>query len=152
DRSLVSLPARARHGKAPRSLWFLGSREVVMKRNKQRYLVSGVAALVVATSAIGGYAWYQKPAPAAAGPSVEVKRGSLTETAAASGKIEPHVQVEVKSRVSGQVTEVLVQDGDHVEAGQLLVKLDPTDAQRALASAKVARDRVKADLAASQAS
>jgi HlyD family secretion protein len=123
-----------------------------MKKSSKRYLVSGAAALAIAASAAGGYAWYQKPASAPAGPTVEIRRGSLTETAAASGKIEPEIQVEVKSRGSGQVIEVLVKEGDQVEAGQLLVKLDPTDAERALASAIVTRERVKADLAAAQAS
>ncbi|XXX72283.1 efflux RND transporter periplasmic adaptor subunit [Sorangium sp. So ce134] len=123
-----------------------------MNRNKKRYLMSGVAAAAIATFAIGGYAWYQTPSKAPAGPTVEIRRGSLTETAAASGKIEPDVQVEVKSRAAGQVIEVLVEEGDQVEAGQLLVKLDPTDAERDLAEARVARDRVKADLAAAQAS
>ncbi|KYF48092.1 hemolysin D [Sorangium cellulosum] len=123
-----------------------------MNRNKKRYLMSGVAAAAIATFAIGGYAWYQTPSKAPAGPTVEIRKGSLTETAAASGKIEPDVQVEVKSRAAGQVIEVLVKEGDSVEAGQLLVKLDPTDAERDLSSARVARDRVKADLAAAQAS
>ncbi|WP_437949356.1 efflux RND transporter periplasmic adaptor subunit [Sorangium sp. So ce296] len=123
-----------------------------MNRNKKRYLMSGVAAAAIATFAIGGYAWYQTPSKAPAGPTVEIRRGSLTETAAASGKIEPDVQVEVKSRAAGQVIEVLVKEGDQVEAGQLLVKLDPKDAERDLAAARVARDRVKADLAAAQAS
>lgn len=124
----------------------------MMKKSKKRVLVSGAVALAIAGSAAGGYAWYQKPSTAPAGPTVEVRRGSLTETAAASGKIEPDVQVEVKSRASGEVIEVLVKEGDQVEAGQLLVRLDPTDAERDLAEARVARDRVKAELAASQAS
>ena len=53
------------------------------KKNK-RYLVSAFTALAVVTSAVAGYAWYQKPAATAAAPAVEVHRGSLTETAAAS--------------------------------------------------------------------
>jgi len=123
-----------------------------MNKSKKRKLLSTLAALGVATSALGGYAWYQKPASADAGPTVQVHRGNLTEAAAASGKIEPDVQVEVKSRASGQVVEVLVKEGDHVETGQLLVRLDPTDAERTLASARVARDRLRADVAAAQAS
>ncbi|AUX24009.1 hemolysin D [Sorangium cellulosum] len=123
-----------------------------MNRNRKRQVMAAVAAAIVATFAIGGYAWYREPSKAPAGPTVEIRRGSLTETAAASGKIEPDVQVEVKSRASGQVIEVLVQEGDTVEAGQLLVRLDPTDAERALAEARVTRDRVRADLAAAQAS
>lgn len=120
-------------------------------KKKTRYLVSGLSALLIAGGAVGGYAWQQtaKAAPAAAG--MEVRRGNLVETASASGKIEPEVQVEVKSRVSGQVIEVLVKEGDQVQAGQLLVRLDPVDAQRQLEAAKVARSRARADVEAAQA-
>lgn len=123
-----------------------------MKRNIKRAVLAGLSAAVLATSAIGGYAWLKKPAAAPIGTVVEVTRGSLTETAAASGKIEPDVQVEVKSRASGEVIEVLVKEGDRVEAGQLLVRLDPTDAERDLAEARVARDRARAELTAAHAS
>jgi HlyD family secretion protein len=121
-------------------------------KKKTRYLVSGLSALLIAGGVVGGYAWQQtaKAAPAAAG--MEVRRGSLVETASASGKIEPEVQVEVKSRVSGQVIEVLVKEGDHVEAGQLLVRLDPVDAQRQLEAARVQKSRALADVQAAQAS
>jgi HlyD family secretion protein len=119
---------------------------------KKRALLSSAGALLIATAAAGGYAWQQNDRPRAAGPTVTAHRGTLVETAAASGKIEPDVQVEVKSRGSGQVIEVLVKEGDQVQAGQLLVKLDPTDATRQLASAKVARNRALADVQAARAS
>jgi HlyD family secretion protein len=121
-------------------------------KKKTRYVVSGLSALLIAGGALGGYAWQQtaKAAPPLAGMTVH--RGSLVETASASGKIEPEVQVEVKSRVSGQVIEVLVKEGDQVAAGQLLVRLDPVDAQRQLEAAKVAKSRAVADVQAAQAS
>lgn len=121
-------------------------------KKKPRYLVSAAAALVIASGAAGGYAWQRtaKAEPSARG--MEVRKGDLVETASASGKIEPDVQVEVKSRVAGQVIEVLVNEGDRVEAGQLLVRLDPVDAERQLASAKVAKSRALADVQAAKAS
>jgi len=122
-------------------------------KNRTRTLVSGATALLLALGvAGGGYAWQQtaKAAPPAQG--MEVHKGSLVETASASGKIEPVVQVDVKSRVSGQVIEVLVKEGDQVETGQLLVRLDPVDAQRALAAARVAKNRAAADVQAAKAS
>jgi HlyD family secretion protein len=125
-----------------------------MKTNKKsRIILSSAIALLIATGLLGGgYAWQEtaKAAPPAAG--MQVHRGNLVETASASGKIEPVVQVEVKSRASGQVIDVLVKEGDHVQAGQLLVRLDPTDAQRQLAAAKVARNRALADVQSAKAS
>src|SRR5690606_13831448 len=107
--------------------------------------------LVIASGAAGGYAWQRTAQADSVGvQGMEVRRGSLVETASASGKIEPDVQVEVKSRVAGQVIEVLVKEGDTVEAGQLLVRLDPVDAERQLASAKVAKSRALADVQAAK--
>jgi len=121
-------------------------------KTKKRYLLSAAGALFLASAGAGGYAWQKDAGAQTLGPSAQAQRGTLRETAAASGKIEPDVQVEVKSRGSGQVIEVLVKEGDQVQAGQLLVKLDPTDAKRQLASAQVARNRAQADVDAARAS
>jgi HlyD family secretion protein len=114
-------------------------------------IIAAVAAL--AALAGGGYAWFamgsEAPPPAR---GATVSRGDLVETAAASGTIEPHVQVEVKSRASGEVIELLVAEGDTVAAGDLLVRLDPADAARALRSAEVAARRASADVAQARAS
>ncbi len=118
----------------------------------KKYVLSSAGALLVATAAALGFAWQKGDGNAPLAPTVNVQRGNLIETAAASGKIEPDVQVEVKSRVAGQVIEVLVKEGDTVQAGQLLVKLDPVDAQRQLSSARVARSRTLADVQAAKAS
>jgi RND family efflux transporter MFP subunit len=128
------------------------SRAGAPTRAKSRYLVSAAVALVIASGAAGGYAWQQTATAAPAARGMEVRKGSLVETASASGKIEPAVQVEVKSRVAGQVIEVLVKEGDTALAGQLLVRLDPVDAQRQLASAKVAKNRALADVQGAKAS
>ncbi len=111
---------------------------------------------VVALAVLGatGFAAYRYLQPAAAPPAatVAVTRGELVETASASGTIEPHVQVEVKSRASGEVTKLMVQEGDEVKEGQLLIQLDPTDAKRAVKNARAAERRVRAQLAESVAS
>lgn len=118
----------------------------------KKYVLSSAGALLVATAAVGGYAWQNGDSKDPRAPTVNVQRGNLIETASASGKIEPDVQVEVKSRVAGQVIEVLVKEGDSVQAGQLLVKLDPVDALRQLSSTRVAKSRAQADVQAAKAS
>jgi HlyD family secretion protein len=118
----------------------------------KKYVLSSAGALLVVTAAVGGYAWQSGDSKDPRAPTVNVQRGNLIETAAASGKIEPDVQVEVKSRVAGQVIEVLVKEGDAVQAGQLLVKLDPVDALRQLSSTRVAKSRAQADVQAAKAS
>jgi HlyD family secretion protein len=84
--------------------------------------------------------------------AVAVRRGDLVEVASATGTVEPDVQVEVKSRASGEVVDVLVEEGDQVDAGQLLVKLDPIDTERDVRVAQIALDKAQADLAQARAS
>ncbi len=59
-------------------------------------------------------------------PKIElVKRGNFQMTIRATGNLEPLLDVEVKSNVEGEVIELLVDDGDPVNEGDVLVRLDP---------------------------
>lgn len=84
--------------------------------------------------------------------TVRVTRGDLVETASASGTIAPDRQVEVRSRTSGEVLEVLVEEGDRVEEGTLLLRLDTTDPERALRDAEATVRRLRAEVSAARAS
>ncbi|WP_316746086.1 efflux RND transporter periplasmic adaptor subunit [Pedobacter gandavensis] len=50
---------------------------------------------------------------------------TVTETVTASGKVQPETEVKLSSEVSGEVTELLVKEGDVVKKGQLLIKVRP---------------------------
>ncbi len=59
-------------------------------------------------------------------PKIEVvKRGDFKMTIRATGNLEPLLDVEVKSNVEGEVVRLLVDDGDSVQEGDILVELDP---------------------------
>ncbi len=47
-----------------------------------------------------------------------------------SGKIAPWFEVKIKSRVSGEIKEVYVQEGEPVTKGQLLMEIEDTDLRR----------------------
>ncbi|MFA4866838.1 MAG: efflux RND transporter periplasmic adaptor subunit [Pedobacter sp.] len=55
----------------------------------------------------------------------KVANRKVIETVTASGKIQPETEVKLSSEVSGEVTELLVKEGDIVKKGQLLVKVRP---------------------------
>ena len=65
-------------------------------------------------------------------------------TIRATGNLEPLLDVEVKSNVEGEVVELLVNDSDYVEKGDILVRLDPE-------IYKEEQKQAKADVNAAQA-
>ena len=82
-------------------------------------ILMGAAAWVVLSRSKNG----EDPALA---PKIEiVKRGNFRMTIRATGNLEPLLDVEVKSNVEGEVIELLVDDGDSVKEGDILVRLDP---------------------------
>ena len=70
------------------------------------------------------------------------------------GELEPQAEVEVMSRISGRLQQVLVDRGEAVEAGQLLAVVDDVDLQqqihRAEAAIAVARAGVSREQATSR--
>jgi macrolide-specific efflux system membrane fusion protein len=77
---------------------------------------------------------------------VTATRGDLEISVMELGKIEPLEKVAIKSKVAGQVEKVLVDEGDKVKKGQLLLYLDPNDFNRAVTRAKHDVEREQAGL------
>ena len=101
-----------------------------LQRNK--YLVL-VAALVLAGS-YGGYKYYQSTQIAAQTVKTgRVTRGDLTETVSATGSLTALDNVDISSKITGRIVEVLVKENQHVNAGDVLVRLDDTALKATLA-------------------
>jgi len=77
----------------------------------------------------------KKEQPPSLYEAVPVTRRDLTVSAAASGAIEPVLTVDVKSKASGEIIEMLVETGDDVRQGQLLATIDPRVPRNNLAQA-----------------
>ena len=65
-----------------------------------------------------------------------VARGDLARCVVATGKIQPLAKVEVKSKASGIVKQLMVHYGDQVEQGQILAELDKEELQARVREAK----------------
>lgn len=74
----------------------------------------------------------------------------VIETVTASGKIQPETEVKLSSEVSGEVTELLVKEGDVVKKGQLLCKVRPDILQSGYERAVASYNSQKSSVAASQ--
>lgn len=90
--------------------------------------------------------------------TVEVTRGDLIDKALAVGRIEPDIEVEVKSKVSGVVRRQFAEEGTYVRAGAPLLDIrpDPTplelvEARRQIELREIELDQLAADLTRQQA-
>lgn len=92
-----------------------------------------LTASALSLAVAGAYLWWQQAS------SVEG-----TDDAYITGHVH-----QISSRISGFVTKVAVDDNQHVQAGQLLLQIDPHDLQLSVASAKAAA--AKANWQAAQA-
>lgn len=103
----------------------------------------GLGALLL----IGSVAWAWRGNGAAKADSalvVNAKRGGLAIEILETGRVEAREKVELKSRLAGEVVKVLVDEGEGVKKGDVVVLLDPTDYEREVA-------RAEADLAQAEA-
>ena len=75
----------------------------------------------------------------------------LSEVVAASGKVQPSVEVKIQSEVSGQIVELPVKEGDYVQKGQLLVRINPDLYVSALSRAEAALNTAKSNLSSAKA-
>jgi HlyD family secretion protein len=76
-----------------------------------------------------------------------VRRGDLSVTVSASGNIEPRAEVALSFDLAGRVTEVLVEVGDTVRAGDPLARLDDRALRLQVEQAEAALEGARAQLA-----
>ncbi len=84
--------------------------------------------------------------------TVEVVRKDLVAQVSGSGRVEARHSVSITANVVGKVLEVAVEEGDSVEKGQLILRIDPGERKAALEQmrATLARQEAQAELAAAE--
>ena len=76
----------------------------------------------------------------------------IIETVAATGKIQPEVELALSSEVSGEIIELPLREGQTVEKGDLLVKINPDLIQAAVSQSQAGLQNVRAQLSQAEAS
>ena len=109
---------------------------------------TAIALVVLIAAGVYGYQYYQgqqKAKKAAAVETTPVVRMNLKSTVSATGTIKPVNSVEVSSKVTARIKDVLVKENDTVTAGQTVATLDATDytEKRNQAQYKVANTKAK---------
>ncbi|MGD8586807.1 MAG: efflux RND transporter periplasmic adaptor subunit [Chloroflexota bacterium] len=113
--------------------------------NRRRVWLIGLVLILLAGSA-AAYAVVRTNATEATDEAPEVqtsvaRRGSIVISATAAGTVIPAKEVVLGFPTNGTLAELLVSVGDEVAAGDVLARLDDSDAQQALANAQINLDQ-----------
>ena len=122
------------------------------KKKRRRIIIwSSVAAVLVLLIAGGVFAATRGGTKIDPTKLAKVEKGDLAKSVVATGKVTPIIKVEVKSKASGIVKNLLVDYGDRVKKGQLLAQLDKIEIEAQVAQSRAALEAAQATLKSSQA-
>jgi HlyD family secretion protein len=75
----------------------------------------------------------------------------ITEIVSVSGKIQPESEVKISADVSGEIIEMAVMEGDSVQKGQLLLRINPELYETTISQLSANLDNARAGMAGSEA-
>jgi HlyD family secretion protein len=118
-----------------------------------KWLIIILAVMIIIVG--GVYLYRNDPSGQAAENHLQYKeftvtRGTFQTEVTASGVVTPIDRVQIKSKASGRIDELPIEEGDYVKKGQLICKLDPTDVQAEVDQAKANLDIAEAELTTAQ--
>jgi HlyD family secretion protein len=116
------------------------------KSNKLIYWLIGAVAVLLIFIMVGRSAgWIGKPKEL----EVEIakaKRVTIIEKVSASGTVQPVTEVKIAPEVSGEIIDLLIEEGDSVKLGETLVKIRPDTWQSQLERAEAGLSQQRANL------
>ncbi len=110
-------------------------RRIIEKIKNNKLLSAGI----LLAALIAGYFGYQNFFNSPAGARyvlAAVQKGTLIISTSGTGQVSASNQVDIKTKTSGEVTSVLVAQGQEVKAGAALLYIDARDAQKAVRDAQ----------------
>lgn len=122
-------------------------REESPTRTRWPWIVGG--ALLLGVVAAGGWIMHSSRAPVVHTVLVQpmVNGGPSASVLDATGYVTARRQATVSAQITGTLTEVLIEEGDHVKAGQVLARLDDTSQRATLSQAEAQLHSAQALLA-----
>lgn len=122
----------------------------VVRRLFRFWIIAPVVLLAMLGS--GAYWWTRGPVSAApiGATTVVVTKGPIEDTLLVTGLVKPSVTIELRSEASGLVESIAVKDGDRVQIGQELLRLDSRVAQTAVQEAEASLKQARMQQSASE--
>jgi HlyD family secretion protein len=116
------------------------------KSNKLIYWLIGAVVVLLIFIVVGRSAgWIGKPKELEV-ELAKAKRVTIIEKVSASGTVQPVTEVKIAPEVSGEIIDLLIEEGDSVKLGETLVKIRPDTWQSALERAEAGLSQQRANL------
>lgn len=118
-------------------------------KTKWKVLIGIVVVLIIAGGVFASVKYRQRGV-------VTVQTGrviteDLASVVTASGEVKPKNYINIGANQQGELTAILVKEGDHVRKGQLLAEVENTQSQADVAAQRAALSSAEADSAAAEA-
>jgi HlyD family secretion protein len=120
---------------------------------KKLLKIGGIVVLVLGLVGAGILALQRQARSAQAQPATTtttVTRGSIEETVSASGNVIARQEASLAFATSGEIAAVPVIEGQQIQAGEVLARLDTTSLERQVARSQASLDTARARLAQAQ--
>ncbi|NBP70257.1 MAG: efflux RND transporter periplasmic adaptor subunit [Cytophagia bacterium] len=121
------------------------------KSNKLIYWLIGAVVALLLFVVVGKSAGWIGKSKELEVDLAKVKRVSIVEKVSASGTVQPVTEVKIAPEVSGEIRELVVEEGDSVQRGELLVKIRPDTWLSQLERAEASLNQQRANLKSSEA-
>lgn len=110
---------------------------------KTNKTISIIAILIIVT---GGYISIKKIfSPTSTNQYIlaRVSKGDIETTITGTGQVSATNQIDIKAKVSGDITYIGATEGQYMKAGQIIAKVDTTDISLSLQSARISLAKLK---------
>ena len=122
-----------------------------MKKKNFIWIIVIVVILLIVLIAGKKAGWYGKSGNFKEVEVTSIRLIDIVETVAATGKIQPEVEIKLSSEVSGEIIELPIIEGQQVKKGDLLVSINPDLVQAMLDQSQAGLQNVKAQLTQAEA-
>lgn len=121
--------------------------------NKKTLIIVGIIAVVLIGVLLVGKSagWFGKSGNLKEVEITQIVPLEIIETVAATGKIQPEIEVKLSSEVSGEIIDLPIVEGQLVEKGDLLVRINPDIYESSLQRSRAGLQNVRANLNQSEA-
>ncbi|WP_103864483.1 efflux RND transporter periplasmic adaptor subunit [Aquimarina sp. I32.4] len=123
-----------------------------MSTKKLLFILSAVVLLMILLVYGKKSGWFGKSGNFREVTVAKIEKIDIIETVSATGKIQPEVEVKLSSEVSGEIIDLPIKEGQQVQKGDLLVRINPDIIQSGLNRSQATLENIRAGLRQAEAS